>query len=53
MIISLFEMYIEENKKFEQGNRIAGTRARKALSEIAKLSKTRRQEIQDQKNNDK
>lgn len=53
MIVSLFETYVNENEKFEQGNKTAGTRARKALSEIAKLAKSRRQEIQDVKNNDK
>lgn len=53
MIVSLYETYVSENEKFEQGNKAAGTRARKALSEIAKLTKTRRQEIQDKKNNDK
>lgn len=53
MIVSLFESYITENDKFEAGNHTAGTRARKVLSEISKLAKTRRQEIQDKKNNDK
>lgn len=53
MIVSLFETYVTENEKFKIGNKAAGTRARKALSEIAKLAKTRRQEIQDVKNNDK
>lgn len=53
MLISLYETYVTENDKFEQGNKAAGTRARKALSEITKLAKTRRQEIQDKKNNDK
>ena len=53
MIISLFETYVTENEKFEQGNKTAGTRARKALSEITKLAKTRRQEIQDVKSFDK
>lgn len=53
MIVSLFETYITENEKFEQGNKLAGTRSRKALSEITKLAKTRRQEIQDVKNYDK
>lgn len=52
-IISLYETYITENEKFENGNKAAGTRARKALSEIGKLTKIRRQEIQDKKNNDK
>ena len=44
---SLFETYTEENEKFVGGNKTAGTRARKALSEIAKLCKERRKEIQD------
>jgi hypothetical protein len=44
---SLFETYTEESEKFESGNKTAGTRARKALSEIAKLCKERRKEIQD------
>ena len=42
-----------EMEKFEGGNKAAGTRARKALSEIAKLCKVLRQEIQDAKNSDK
>jgi hypothetical protein len=50
-LVSLFETYNEENEKFEKGNKAAGTRARKALSEIAKLCKDRRSEIQNQKNN--
>lgn len=53
LIVSLYETYVVENEKFEGGNKAAGTRARKALSEITKLAKTRRQEIQDQKNSDK
>jgi len=39
-----------EDDKFEGGNNAAGTRARKALQEIAKLVKTRRGEITDTKN---
>lgn len=50
-LLSLFETYAEENEKFEKGNNAAGTRARKALSEIAKQCKDRRSEIQNQKNN--
>jgi len=42
-----------EYEKFEGGNRAAGTRARKALSEIGKLCKLLRQEIQASKNSDK
>ena len=34
-----------EDVKFENGNNSAGTRARKVLQEIAKLAKTRRAEI--------
>jgi hypothetical protein len=53
MIVSLVETYTAENEKFEGGNKLAGTRARKALAEIGKLTKVRRKEIQDQKNTDK
>lgn len=49
-LTSFFETYIKENEKFEGGNKAAGTRARKALAEIAKLTKDRRKEIQDIKN---
>lgn len=45
-----FEVFIAEDAKFNAGNLSAGTRARKALSEIAKLAKDRRGEIQDAKN---
>ena len=38
-----------EDEKFVAGNSAAGTRARKALQEIAKLVKTRRNEITDEK----
>jgi hypothetical protein len=50
-IVNLFETYSNENDKFEGGNKAAGTRARKALSEITKLCKERRKEIQEMKNN--
>jgi hypothetical protein len=40
-----FEAYLAENEKFEKGNSAAGTRARKALGELAKLCKARRNEI--------
>ena len=53
MITQLFESYNEDFAKFSEGNKAAGTRARKALSEITKLCKAIRQEIQDQKNSDK
>lgn len=45
-----FKNFTVENAKFEAGNSAAGTRARKALSEIAKLVKVRRVEIQNAKN---
>lgn len=51
-LVSLFEVYFAENEKFEQGNKAAGTRARKALAEIAKACKERRSEIQSIKNSD-
>jgi len=54
MLKSLFETYTTESEKFYNvGNKAAGTRARKALAEIAKLAKVRRKEIQDVKNADK
>lgn len=37
--------FLAEDTKFEAGNASAGTRARKALSELAKLIKQRRNEI--------
>ena len=49
-LVNLFETYIAESDKFETGNKAAGTRARKALAEIAKLCKERRAEIQEVKN---
>jgi hypothetical protein len=49
-LVNLFETYSFESDKFEKGNKSAGTRARKALAEIAKLCKDRRAEIQDSKN---
>jgi hypothetical protein len=40
-----FEDYLKENEKFESGNAAAGTRARKALAEMTKEIKARRNEI--------
>ena len=37
--------YEAENEKFTKGNNAAGTRARKALAELAKAVKARRNEI--------
>lgn len=49
-LLTLFEEYKENSDKFaEKGNKAAGTRARKALSEMTKLAKVRRKEIQEAK----
>ena len=48
-----YEALQHDMEKFENGNKAAGTRARKSLSEIAKLCKVLRQEIQAAKNSDK
>jgi hypothetical protein len=45
-----FTTWQNEEAKFATGNKSAGTRARKALSEIMKLAKERRAEISDEKN---
>jgi hypothetical protein len=53
-LLNLFDTYVAENDKFEnKGVKAAGTRARKALAEIAKLTKERRKEIQETKTSDK
>ncbi len=49
-LLDAFEAWKVEDEKFTvKGNSAAGTRARKALQEIAKLVKTRRAEISDEK----
>lgn len=50
MLINLFQTYLTEKDKFDGGNKSAGTRARKALSEVGKLTKEIRKEIQETKN---
>lgn len=45
-----FEEFLKEDQKFTSGNAAAGTRARKALAELSKLVKTRRNEITAEKN---
>jgi hypothetical protein len=45
-----FEEFLAEDSKFTAGNGAAGTRARKALQEVAKLVKARRNEITAEKN---
>lgn len=44
------EAWEKEDAKFVGGNAAAGTRARKALAEIGKLIKARRNEITEEKN---
>jgi hypothetical protein len=46
----VLENYLAENNKFVGGNSSAGTRARKALAELGKLVKARRNEITTEKN---
>ena len=46
----LFEEFTKEDEKFTGGNAAAGTRARKALAELAKAVKVRRNEITAEKN---
>jgi hypothetical protein len=45
-----YESFLEEDAKFFAGNNAAGTRARKALGEVGKLVKARRNEITAEKN---
>ena len=42
--------FVAEDSKFTAGNSAAGTRARKALADLAKLVKQRRNEITAEKN---
>ena len=49
-ILAAYEAYMAENEKFEKGNSAAGTRARKALAELGKAVKGRRNEITETKN---
>ena len=46
----LFESWKAEDAKFVGGNAAAGTRARKALGEMSKAIKARRNEITAEKN---
>jgi hypothetical protein len=45
-----FEEFLAEDAKFASGNNAAGARARKALAEMAKCVKARRNEITSEKN---
>ena len=49
-LLNAVEVWKVEDEKFVSGNNAAGTRARKVLQEIAKLVKTRRVEITEEKN---
>ena len=49
-LLNAVEAWKVEDEKFTKGNNAAGTRARKALQEIAKLVKARRTEITEEKN---
>jgi hypothetical protein len=49
-IKSAIAMWESEDAKFTKGNSAAGTRARKALAEVGKLIKARRNEITEEKN---
>lgn len=42
--------FVAEDTKFQAGNAAAGTRARKALADLGKLVKQRRNEITAEKN---
>ena len=50
-IADAFETYVAESENFEtKGVKASAARARKALTYIGKLAKSRRAEIQDKKN---
>jgi len=50
-IVANYESYLKEHAAWEdKGVKAAAARARKALGEIGKLSKSRRAEIQEKKN---
>ena len=50
-IKTAYESYVAEQEAFEtNGVKAAAARARKALGNLGKLSKTRRKEIQEKKN---
>lgn len=49
-IMEAYETYVAENERFvTKGVKASAARARKALSELAKLAKVRRAEISDEK----
>ena len=51
-IVQAFNNYVAEQQSFEtKGVKAAAARARKALGDLGKLTKERRKEIQEKKNN--
>lgn len=51
-ILLAFNNYLKETETFDdKGVKAAASRARKALGDLGKLSKERRKEIQEKKNN--
>ena len=51
-IVQAFNQYLAEAENFDQkGVKAAAARARKALGDLGKLTKSRRAEIQEKKNN--
>jgi N-glycosylase/DNA lyase len=53
-IVATYEVYLEESAKFEdKGVKASAARARRALGDLGKLTKTRRAEIQEKKNTKK
>jgi len=51
-LIDAIEIYLFESEKFEEkGIKASAPRARKALGDIARLTKKRRAEIQERKHN--
>ena len=50
-IVQAYQNYLAEHATFEEkGVKAAAARARKALGDLSKLSKSRRAEVQDKKN---
>ena len=50
-IVAAYEAYLTEHASWEdKGVKAAAARARKALGDLGKLSKSRRAEVQDKKN---
>tara|TARA_Y200000002_G_scaffold98383_2_gene79758 strand:- start:19032 stop:19208 length:177 start_codon:yes stop_codon:yes gene_type:complete len=51
-IVQAFNNYVAESQTFEdKGVKAAAARARKALGDLGKLTKERRKEVQEKKNN--